>query len=289
MSQCPVCLEDKDMKFVRKNEKSDYIKCEKCKSVYLSPMPTVSEMVEYANSHYDSGVYKEYVAARDMKIKSFDYRLQQIRKSNQLQSKNGKIRHLDVGCSCGYMLEVGIANGFDSYGVEFSQSAINAAKDDIKTRIFKCDVNQLKDKNMEKFDLITCYDIVEHIHNPKEFLQTLYDLLNENGCLAITTPDPTHWIAGLMQSRWPMYQPMQHTILFSPEALQSSVTRVGFKSTVNLPAYKSLSFKYLTDQIKILNPILFKICNLLNKILPKFLVERPIFLNISEFLLISKR
>ncbi len=289
MNPCPVCDNTLGFKLLRKNEHSDYVKCTKCAAYFLTPMPSVLEMKNYVDKSYQEGDYHDYIKAKPMKISSFENRLQQFKKYLRPAVQGKALRHLDVGCSVGFMIEVGLRNGFDSYGVEFSDAAISQAEPQVKSRIYHGDVNMLAERKLEKFDVITCYDIVEHVQASKPFLDSLGNLLSSQGVLILTTPDSTHWIAKLMGRFWPMFQPMQHTILFSPVALESAVESVGLKSVSTLPAYKYLSFRYLADQLKLLNPLISFLMTAVTRILPKSLVEKAIPLNISEFMLIAKK
>ncbi len=74
-----------------------------------------------------------------MKIRHFEDRLGDIGD----RVKPGRL--LDVGCSCGYFLEVAASRGFDVHGVEFSKSAIAAARPDVRDRIFQGTLENMPD------------------------------------------------------------------------------------------------------------------------------------------------
>ena len=64
-------------------------------------------MVAWADSEYASGAYRDYVESRPMKIRHFEDRLADV----GARVRPGRL--LDVGCSCGYFLEVAASHGFD--------------------------------------------------------------------------------------------------------------------------------------------------------------------------------
>ena len=74
----------------------------------------------------------------------------------------------DVGCGPGFLLS-GIKNK-KLFGIENDQSAINTASQYAK--IYKIDLNK-KFKIKDKFDIVVCYHVIEHIKNPVIFLNNL--------------------------------------------------------------------------------------------------------------------
>jgi 2-polyprenyl-3-methyl-5-hydroxy-6-metoxy-1,4-benzoquinol methylase len=285
---CPVCQASDAQTFpvVFKRHPCQYLQCPSCHTMFQSPMPTVAEMMAYADMEYSDGAYKAYVQARPMKIATFKNRLSTVADRLSPIAK-GRPRHLDVGCSAGFMIEVGLDAGFDSYGVEFSKEAIKLADPKIQNRITPSDVNQLINEGTEKFDLITCFDIVEHVQNPLEFLRSLRQLLNPEGRLLLTTPDVEHLIAKAMGSRWPMLQPKQHTILFSKKSLEKVLMEAGFNHVLHYPAKKTISYRYMTGQLAELNPLLSGAMKALGWIIPNALKNKPLMINISEFMTLA--
>jgi 2-polyprenyl-3-methyl-5-hydroxy-6-metoxy-1,4-benzoquinol methylase len=250
----------------------------------MSPMPSVAEMQRFADAQYKEGAYGAYIKAKQLKLATFEKRIDSVREL----LPQGKIRHLDVGCSAGFMIEVGLRNGFDSYGVEFSLEAISFASPDIRARITQGDVNQLNGDRDELFDLITCFDIIEHVQSPRDFLHSLKKLLKPNGLLVVTTPDTKHFVAKLMGRSWPMLQPFQHTILFSRTSLNQTLAVSGFQEIKSTSAFKILTFEYLIGQLQQTSPLLAKLSALVNTIVPKSWSKKPLALNISEFMSISR-
>lgn len=102
-------------------------------------------------------------------------------------SKESKI--LDVGIGSGIMAErLKSLEITDIYGIEIDQDTINKLMPlykDIKT-----DINKLPIKD---FDYCLMLDVLEHLTNPFEFLETLKKYLNDNAILLISVPNIAHW------------------------------------------------------------------------------------------------
>ncbi len=75
------------------------------------------------------------------------------------------------GCATGFFMEAAAEEGFDVRGVEFSTVAISKARPDIRERMTCGDVNALLAKEPEKFDVVTAFDIIEHVQDPANFSQ----------------------------------------------------------------------------------------------------------------------
>src|SRR5258708_32368157 len=89
------------------------------------------------------------------------------------------------------------------------------AQPGVRGRIVNGDVNVLLSQSERRYDVVTAFDILEHTYAPVRFMQEIKQILAPGGLLVLTTPDTGHFLRFLMGKRWPMLQPMQHTVLFS--------------------------------------------------------------------------
>src|SRR5690606_30931451 len=120
-SNCLVC--GSKSAFYCQKERATYYRCHNCGTIYQNPMISLREMLDYAEREYsDGGLYKEYVDAKALKYATFERRIKKI-----ASLTTGK-KILDVGCGCGYFIDVALKEGFDAYGVEFSSVAISYAE-----------------------------------------------------------------------------------------------------------------------------------------------------------------
>ena len=252
-------------------------------TIFQAEMPSVSAMKQYADDEYSSGVYREYAKSRDLKIATARPRLDGIK-----QRTTGK-RLLDVGCGTGFFMEAAAEAGFEVRGVEFSAVAISLARQDIRERIVRGDVNQLLRNETEKFDVVTAFDIIEHVQNPANFLQELREILQPGGVLAISSPDTGHVLRYLMGAKWPMLQPLQHTVLFSQRSIAALLERSGFQDVQVETAHKVLTMDYLADQLTATNTGLNKAYQSLSWIVPGPLRCKPVAVNIGEFIAYARR
>jgi 2-polyprenyl-3-methyl-5-hydroxy-6-metoxy-1,4-benzoquinol methylase len=252
-------------------------------TIFQAQMPTVDQMNAYADHEYASGVYLEYAKSRDLKVATARPRLAAIK---QLTKGN---RLLDVGCATGFFLEAASEEGFDVRGVEFSTVAISLVRPDIRERVVCGDVNALLAQETEKFDVVTAFDIIEHVQNPVGFLQDIREILRPGGVLTLSSPDTDHFLRYLMGSKWPMLQPMQHTVLFSRRSIAALLERCGFGEVQVETTHKVLTMDYLADQLTATNPGLNRVYQATSWLVPGPLRRKPFPVNIGEFVAYARR
>jgi SAM-dependent methyltransferase len=111
---------------------------------------------------------------------------------------------LDVGCASGAFLRVMRDAGWDGDGVEPSKSQFLRASKLLggSSNIQQC---MLQDALHSKdYELITLWDVLEHVTEPAEFLQLAASHLKSGGYLALNVPRIDSLVARVLSSRWPL-------------------------------------------------------------------------------------
>jgi 2-polyprenyl-3-methyl-5-hydroxy-6-metoxy-1,4-benzoquinol methylase len=179
-------------------------------------------MRAYVEVEYSGGAYRDYVQAAGLKYATFERRVRQI------QAIAPERKLVDVGAPCGYFVEVARRAGFEASGIESSAEAVAAANPAIADKLQVGELDLLSGACVQ-FDVITAFDVLEHMVDPLHFLATVRDLLNTEGLIILTTPDTGHVLRYLMRSYWPMLQPLQlesvtddhsRTLLIAPDAIR---------------------------------------------------------------------
>jgi SAM-dependent methyltransferase len=137
-------------------------------------------------------------------------------------------RFLDFGCGSGGFL---IAMD-DPAGVGFEvgePGAFSAGRSQVRTGNF-LDLTGGLGMEKESLDLITSFDVFEHLPNLDQYVSALSTLLKPGGHLVITVPDVGRWNAKLAGSRWNMYL-LEHLWYFNKETLRAFMKRAGFRET----------------------------------------------------------
>lgn len=97
-------------------------------------------------------------------------------------------RALDVGCSFGYITSLLERMKYETYGLDVSTYALREAARKRKTyaHLLACDVQYSLPFPQKTFDLITCFDVLEHLKKPAKALENMYKVCK--GVIICTTP-----------------------------------------------------------------------------------------------------
>lgn len=141
---------------------------------------------------------------------------------------NGK-SILDIACGAGYSAPLFINSGASKYtGVDLNKALIKCANETYGSEFINySEGNICTFKNNIKFDLITCFETIEHLHDYKTALCNLFSLLNKGGTLLISSPNrPITSPLALSISDKPSNK--FHTQEFTPQELLISLRNAGF-------------------------------------------------------------
>lgn len=180
--------------------------------------------------------------------------LDPIRKPNKkhvdvlwhLRGQKGTV--LDIGCGVGNFLAYAERQGWQGWGIDFDPDAIDAGRKTFGlTRLEVASLEEFKQQHPElRFDLITFFDVFEHLDDHARFIALVRGMLNPGGHVALSTPYRHAW-------RWliPADLPPRHLTRWDEASLSRFFTRHDFvmQSVRRLPAtvyyiVLKLKFKY---------------------------------------------
>src|SRR5690606_20946181 len=81
----------------------------------------------------------------------------------------------------------------------------------------------------ESYDIITSFEVIEHLTYPKEHLEELFRLLRPGGILYITTPNFNALTRYILKAEWSIITYPEHLTYFSANTLNYALESVGFK------------------------------------------------------------
>ncbi|MDD3323424.1 MAG: methyltransferase domain-containing protein [Paludibacter sp.] len=142
-------------------------------------------------------------------------------------------RILDYGCGSGYGSYSLSLLAEHVKAVDISDEAIEFARNKYEaTNIEFCLISELND---EKFDVITSFQVIEHVPNGKEYIKKLKGLLKPNGYLLISTPDKRNRLYDLIQRPWNIYHLIEYSELdlrrlLSKQFNTVNILKIGSKS-----------------------------------------------------------
>jgi len=102
----------------------------------------------------------------------------------------GTGRLLDVGAGLGYFVRtICDESDWEAYGCEISAGAVRYAKEVLGVTSISCGTLEESGHQPSSFDLITMWDVIEHIPNPDPLLLQIARLLKPQGTLFLHTPN----------------------------------------------------------------------------------------------------
>jgi SAM-dependent methyltransferase len=138
-------------------------------------------------------------------------------------------RVLDIGCGTGDRLDVFRSKGFETYGIEISDSA-SYAKDYLNLNVSKGNLFSVRFPD-RFFDIVTLYNVLEHTHNPTRVCDEIHRILKDGGFLVIQVPNKDSLQHRIFKKRWAAFDVPRDLYYFGTETLKSLLGRVGFTVT----------------------------------------------------------
>ena len=210
---CPLCGDRIGRKYEFTKNAVGYVRCSTCDVRYSLCIPTNLDDV-YASPDYLSYSVDETDEAYNYRKERFGRERVGIleRYCGDLQSK----RLLDVGCGNGYFLSVAKEKCQHCYGMEFSTKLREFAQRKTGLPIFTQDLDSLPELG---FDIITLFDVLEHIPDPMPFMRSVDRLLNPGGGVLIFTPNFDSFSVRVMKEYSSIVDPTEHVVLYTRDSL----------------------------------------------------------------------
>jgi len=224
------------------------VKCNNCGLIYVNPQIKQKKII----AGYESANEETYIKEKKARTKTFKNCLNKIEKYCKPPAKI-----LDVGCAAGLFLQVARKAGWETYGVEPNKWLAEWGKKNLGLNIINKSIEKV---NLEQnfFDVITFWDVLEHLSNPRKSLEKANKLLKRGGYLVVNYPDIGSPLARIFGRKW-WFILSVHLYYFTPQTITKMLEKTGFKVIKIKPHIQKLSLGYLTTRLKPYSSLLFKI------------------------------
>jgi len=217
---CCVCGNNNKDEFKLKYQKENFavVTCNKC-SLHFIP-PYYRKKIQY--TQYKNADVTAAVRAGNnwIKIQRHKLRFKFIQKF----IKSGKL--FDLGAGWGHFMLAGKEFGYDVYGVEISEQPYLYCVNDLKLPVDHIDFFEMDEA--KKFDVITMWDVLEHIDKADEFLAKCAKLTKPDGYLFIQVPQIDSYFAKRHKDNWKMMG-LDHVNYFGKETITKILERNGYE------------------------------------------------------------
>jgi SAM-dependent methyltransferase len=245
---CPICggkgarewLQGPD-RFHGRKEKYTLLRCPACSLVWLSNPPKPEEMY----LHYTDAYHKLISAAGA----NSPVRWRERKAALVPHKQSGAL--LDLGCSSGSFLEFIRDQSWKLYGIEMSAECARTAEARTGAHVFVGDVLNAPFPP-ESFDVITCFDVLEHLYEPHKVMKRLSEWLKPGGIFYVLVPNVDSAEGRVFGSYWHGLELPRHLFHYSPASLKFLAESVGLREvsleTRRNPAVGT-SLRYVWDDI----------------------------------------
>lgn len=174
-------------------------------------------------------------------------------------------RLLDVGCATGVFLK-SASSSWQVQGVELSPFASSYAREKNGLSVKTGSVRQAAYPD-NFFDIVTMWDVVEHLSAPVDDLTEVHRILKDDGLLILTTGDVSSLFARICGRYWHLYNPSQHLSYFSRKTVKTLLNKAGFNIVKIRMDGNYFTLAYLFSSLAMYYPssLTKTLCKIINK------------------------
>ena len=231
ITSCDLCGSDDSRLFLNRldrfsDQEFKLVTCTQCGLIYLNPRPTQSEIIEFYPDYYES-----YQTLDDDNTSLQNWHIQrmlhmQLDFVEKYATQRGHL--LDIGCSTGRFLIIARDRGWDIKGVEFVEKAAQIARQEY---FLDVSIGSLLSTPLKEnyYDVVTLWDVLEHLPNPKSALEKIHHLLRDDGILIFSIPNLKSFDRYLFGKAWIGWDAPRHFTLYSAENLIQLFNETGYQ------------------------------------------------------------
>jgi len=238
------------------------VTCTDCGMIFENPRYPESVIIQGYMSSDEAG----HDSQRSMRVASFYNAL----KANRANLPKPGAKVLDIGTAGGAYLEAAAKFGYDAWGMEPSQMLVAEGK----KRGLKIEQGTIDKHKFEPgtFDMVSLWDVLEHVVDAKACLRECRRLLKPDGTLLINYPDIGTWQAKMAGKKfwWILSVHIHH---FDHKSIEEICKRTGFKVIAQKPYWQTLEFGYLEGMAAHLK---VPLAGLAHKLTPGFIQRIPL-------------
>lgn len=238
---CPFCR-GKALRYFKANDhtsprKISIVECLKCDIAWQWPLACDSEAgLSFFNEQYAAGGEKdeEYFSANRKEAVA----KLQMDFVSKVKPVPGQL--LDVGAGMGYFVKAAKDSGWDAIGVEPSSAGAAQAATVEGITVINGLLSDLPQDQL--FDVITMWDVIEHVDNPGLLIHQAFQKLRSGGWLVVETGNYQSYERLELGKNWWLWQ-FDHKWYFSPDVMEQLLKQVGVGEVIHADTVFRPGFK----------------------------------------------
>lgn len=226
---CPACS-GRGTVFKFEKDGFRFVQCNTCESLYINPRPSFDLLKDYYTYSKSIRYWNEYIFPASEEIRRTQIFKPRVQKVIELCIKHGVERNtlVDVGAGFGTFCEVVKQLEFfrDVIAVEPGSGLAETCRKKGITTL----AQPIEDVTMAEVDVITNFELIEHLFAPQEFLKACHRVLRQDGLLILTTPNIKGFDLAVLQELSDNIAGPNHLNYFHPDSLSGLLEECGFET-----------------------------------------------------------
>ena len=242
---CSCCQQD-NTKLLLEKAGFKIVRCNNCGFVYINPRVAndqLSEIYRHNYFHNKQYGYTSYEQEKRLRVKNFE---RWLKDAAPFIAQNKNIRALDIGCAAGYCLDVMKVKNWQPNGLELDQGLCQL----LQSAGYNVQPQRLEQYQPGiKYDVITLFDVIEHIPSVDAAFIKLHELIEDDGIIVMVTPDHNSLQRKIFRKRWFQYKPVEHIQYFTKETLSVFAMRNGLKLIFHSSCGQYADTQFITGRL----------------------------------------
>ena len=276
--KCPLCGSEQIKPFLKVKDHAhtgevfELYRCNGCYFVFTQNVPDEAHIGPYYKS-------ENYVSHTDTR-KGLFFKLYHIARGMMLRKKQKLIEQfvtkkpaslLDIGSATGYFLNHMKQQGYEVTGVETDEDARAFSEKEFGIKAHE--PQSFFTWDTQKFDVITMWHVLEHVHDLHGYVQQMHDRLADDGVIAIAVPNHNSTDRRFFKEYWAAYDIPVHLWHFDPETITRLFNEHGLelvkKKSMPFDAFyiSALSFQHQGKSMAFIRGLFYGIIPFLNQLL----------------------
>jgi SAM-dependent methyltransferase len=233
-ARCPLCLSETIAAHFNctdhflSRDVFEIARCSSCGFLFTQDYPEENEISGY----YES---EDYISHSDTNAGLLNKLYYLIRPVMMIRKRG--IIEKTTGLKTGSLLDIGSGTGHFAFMMKKSGWNVKAIEINEKARTsssmtFGLDVyapGDITDFEMESLDCVTLWHVLEHLHDPEDYLSIICTLLRPGGICVVALPNSSSSDAKFYRSFWAAFDVPRHLWHFDPSTFRQFVEKSPFK------------------------------------------------------------
>lgn len=254
------------------------VQCSDCGLLFVNPRLKTDIIL----SSYVQSTDELYALQAEGREKTFQKNLRLV---ERYAPNKGKI--LDVGAAAGFFLNIARKSGWEPYGIEPSEWLCRYGRENLGLDLHQ---GTLKETSYPQsyFDVVTMWDVLEHVTDPLGELKEIRKILKKGGILIINYPDIGTWMAKLAGRHW-WFLLSVHLTYFTKHTMEKMLRKAGFSPLSSRMHFQILSLSHLITMIGLYNKSISELLHATARRLGVLEVQIPYYASQTNVIAISEQ